>query len=790
MKGFVRKGLIAILVLTFIIIGIVIYAFISTHNPVSGVLSLNGLQGRVTVQRDNNGVPHIKAEKSDTDAFFALGFVTAQDRYWQLEFQRLLVQGRLSEVFGDTTIDTDKFFRTMGLHRNAQESWNSLSLQTQDAISAYTKGINAFLETGNLPLQFKFLRYQPQLWTEIDILDQQKLMSLGLNNDFFMQWENLQLLQKLKAQTLIDLRGVYPADAITVLSKENLSQSGLLFAEGQSPVDKQKQFKELLENTSTHSGTKNHHDFLQAGAGSNCWVVDGTLTASGKPILASDPHLELNMPGVWYLAELQGPTLHVMGVTSPGLPFILIGHNDQIGWGITNARVEISTLKIMPANANFTTHQETLLLRNGSHVNFKVTNSAQGPVMNAFLQPKAKKGVKLVLTSTVFSDKDSSMDAFYQLNYAKDWLSFRKAMSFLVSPGVNFLYADNTGNIGYQLAGLIPLRKKSDLGNDANLPETVTGKEPTQLYIPFEKMPFVLNPKSHFLVSSNNKIVPDDYPYRLNRFWDIPPYRAQRINQLLQEKIKKNHLLTLNDMAAIQNDTGSIIWQSLRPVLLGSSDNKINQQGLQLLSQWDGNMKTDSVGATIFAYWFRELINELKSPMGVDAWLMSSLAVVNQLTTKSTWCAEKLACDQLITRTFNQAMAQLKQDLGTNPANWQWGRVHIAMFNEIGIGEVPVLGLIWNRSIPSPGGVETVNVGNLNFNDFLQFAGASSRQLLDFGELDNSLYVIPTGQSDNVFSENHADLMPYWQQAKYIKLSPLPQQTKQLVLMPNNQEGR
>jgi penicillin amidase len=763
------------------------YVYFFTHNDLQGTASLAGLQGKVVIERDKYGIAHITAKSNDLDAFFALGYVHAQDRMWQLEFQRHVEQGTLSELFGSTTLPMDEFMRTVGFYKAAEQAWQGLDPQTKAIINAYTAGVNAFLSTGHLPLQFKLLHYRPKPWTVIDTIAWQKMIAFDLRNSYNMQWQNLLLLNKVDPGSLKAFRQSYPGDAPTTLTVNNLKQSRLLTAASQSLlIDSTAVLLTPLQSTKSIALLTNKENIFSdhSGQGSNAWVVDGHKTATGKPLLANDPHLTLSLPGIWYLAELRGPHLHVTGATIPGLPIIFIGHNEQIAWGITAATVEVADLYQLPADASLLMHHEFIKVRGKkAPVDYIVKQSAQGPIINAWLNPKPAPTFTHLITLkwTGLLPHDNSLQMFRKLNYAHNWTQFRAAAQDLGAPALNLLYADTAGNIGYQLAGNIPLRDKAVL----NLPYTVlpaTAPYIWQGLIPFSKLPYAFNPPQHELISANNKIVPDHYLYVLTRYWEAPPYRAMRIEKLLQEKDK----LTISDMSVIQTDTLNTLWLFLKPYLLTQCQplDKKSQTGLNLLRQWDGETTPNSIGATVFAYWYRALIQTINKPLNLIYWGQESL-LIKQLASNEIYCPKPLSlCKNYLGQTLKQAMEQLIVDLGEQPKNWQWGKVHLAVFKEVGVGDIPGIGYLWNRTVTTSGGEETVNVGAPSLDNFTQKYGPSYRQIIDLSHLDNSQYIIPTGQIDDPFSAHHTDLMDYWRQGKYIKFNALSSDDKRFILLP------
>ena len=369
----------------------ILYLYFSTSNSRSGQIVLNGLQGKVVIDWDRFGIPHITAYSSDSDAFFALGYVHAQDRFWQMELDRCIVQGTLSEIFGSATLKQDEFLRTWGFYRAAQTAWPALDKPTQALIHSYTEGVNAFLQHGHLPLEFKLLRYQPKPWTDIDSIAWSKMMAFDLQNIWQQKIFNYQIVERLGKNQIPVLLPPYPVNAPTVLSEQDLRQSGLLkFQKQVWPIlnKRNKISAQQLSQLSLYIQRVQHSLGFQnyTGKGSNEWVISGRFTASGKPLLANDPHLSLAAPATWYLVELKGPTLHVVGATLPGLPGVVIGHNDAIAWGMTNVNPNTQELYLEPSTADFQILHEMIKVKGQKTVDWPVYLSKEGPIINKVSQ--------------------------------------------------------------------------------------------------------------------------------------------------------------------------------------------------------------------------------------------------------------------------------------------------------------------------------------------------------------------------------------------------------------------
>ncbi len=770
-------------VVLMISLAILIYAYTSTRNVNQGTIVLNGLHGSVQIVRDTYGIAHIESKVSDTDVFFALAYVHSQDRFWQMEFQRHIAQGRLSELFGSTTIDSDAFLRTVGFYRAAQLAWPAFDPKSKEIIQAYTAGVNAFLQTGHLPLQFKILRYQPKPWTVIDTIAWQKMMAFDLKNDYNQQWSNLLLLNKVGLQQFRKIRQGLPANTPTTLSVKNLKDHGLFSNDSQLAAD-------AVPHTSNQAAATNHplHKLFgintdSTGLGSNAWVVDGSKSATGKPLLANDPHLGLGLPGVWYLAELRGPTLHVMGATIPGLPVVAIGHNDHIAWGITSSEVEVIDLFMQPDPTKLTTRPEIINVKGQQPVKIMAQDSSQGPIINSWLVPKpAASTVPFAMMWTGLSKGDTSLQSFIKLNYANNWPEFHRAMRDLWSPSLNVFYADTAGNVGYQLVGHIPRRDNVKFSHLDYLPLNARPPYLWQGFIPFEQLPYALNPAEHHIASANNKIVPDSYFYPLTRYWEDPGYRITRINSLLNH----SKSLTQTDMQQFQLDTFSELWSAVKSPLLQTKPlDKPSKLGLSLLNKWNGHAETDSLGATVFTYWYKVITEKINARLDISYSVNEALFISEQITTQGEYCRfGKESCHNFLSITLQEAMKNLEHDLGQHSNDWQWGRVHQSSFKEAGLGEVPYLGGIWNHDIATPGAESTVNVGGMKLPSLHQVYGATYRQVIDLSHLDNSSYVISTGQSDDPFSKHHNDFMKLWQKGSYIRMNVVSANDQHLVLMP------
>ncbi|GGJ52725.1 penicillin acylase family protein [Deinococcus roseus] len=751
-----------VLVVLLLLGGAVGYLYYSTTAPTRGTLQAPGLKGKVEVFWDRNGVPHIKAQADDLDAFFALGYVHAQDRLWQMDFQRRVAAGRLSEVLGKDTLSEDRFLRTWGFYRAAEQAYPALSEHTRKVLEAYTAGVNRSLQQGKLPLEFTLLGYKPEPWTVIDTLSWQKMMAFDLGGNWDDEVLAARVRQKLGERGVRELFPAYPQDAPTILSQQEVQSSQQVSSAASEPVTLHPQSLEKVwswREAQVKLGMEKVPD-----KGSNNWVVSGSRTVSGKPLLADDPHLSLTAPSLWYLAELQGPTLHVVGGTIPGMPAVVIGRNDQISWGVTNTNPDVEDLFVEKTGVKFNIRREVIRVKGHADEVLQVRETQHGPVVSDQSESARVVGDTISLKWTALQPGDTTMDAFVGINYARNWQEFTEALSHFVAPTQNFVFAAQNGDIGYYAAGKIPIRK----GWDGS--EPISGDRDWSGYIPFADLPHVLNPEKGYIASANEKVAPGNYPYLLGAdpVWTFP-YRKRRIEQLIQATPRH----TPETFAAIQNDVYSEIWQDLKPILLKVKPaNEQEQQALNILSAWDGQQTTDSVGSTLFAAWYKQLAEMVQDELPFLKEKRSPEFVVGQLRNEGLYCKSPTLknCRELLQQGLTLAVKDLSGRLGNNMQNWQWGKLH-QVFNKHVFDASDQVRWLFNRSAASPGGLSTVNVGHYLSATYQQVFGPSYRQIVDLSQPEQSLFITTLGQNGNVLSSHYSNFMPLWQRGEYITLS-------------------
>ncbi|PYE52790.1 penicillin acylase family protein [Deinococcus yavapaiensis] len=729
----------------------------------TGTVRVSGPSGPVTITRDVHGVPHIVATASDEDALFGLGFVHAQDRLWQMEFQRRVGAGRLSEVLGSAAVEQDKFLRTWGFYRAARQALPALSARTRRLLTAYTAGVNAGIAQGKRPLEFRLLRFEPETWTDVDSLVWSKLMAFDLGGNWEEELGGQDVAEKLGKDQVPLLYPAYPKDGPTILSAVDLQH-------GNSARVAPSTSSALLP--ATRAALRAQLDVAHGlgfrpdpDKGSNNWVISGRFTKSGKPLLADDPHLGLSAPMLWYLAELKGPTLHVIGATIPGLPGVVIGRTERVAWGVTNTGPDVQDLFVLPENAKVKSREEVIKVSGKPDVRLTVQESTFGPIITGVGGVTRQR---VALRWPALDPGDTTLDAFLGLNYARDWQDFRTALRSFVAPMQNFVYADVSGNIGYIAPGKIPVRD----GWDGRLPVTGDGSKRWTGYVAFDDLPYVYNPPEGLIVTANNKAVPDSYPYLLanDSMW-AAPYRAQRILQLVKDKVG----LTVTDMQAAQYDVQSLLWADFKDALLKTTPkDDVSKSALNALRSWNGRQTLDSVGSSVFAAWYSELSTMPMDELRQDGHWNSPAFLLTQLQKDGPYCRAAqtvTSCEDWLAVTLQRATAKLAKQLGPDVSGWRWERLHKTASNHRALGGVKAVNWIWNRSIASAGGLSTVNVGSYDLDTFSQTNAPSYRHVVDLADMNASRFVGTLGQSGNPLDARYDDQQALWRDGKYLPMS-------------------
>jgi penicillin amidase len=751
--------------------------------------------GPVRVVRDEHGVPSISASR-DEDVYFAMGYVQAQDRMWQLEFQRRMAQGRLAEVLGKKALSQDAWMRTLGIYAAAHSAWGSLSEPAKRSLHAYSAGVNAWLsEKHALPAEFHLLNVQPEPWTPIDSLAWSKMFALNLAGNLEKETAKYVAQQALTAeQTDFFFSGKDTSSALV-----------------RNRVRDDAQVASMAQLGQLHHSIEQELNIGGEYAGSNAWVVSGKLTGDGSAILANDPHLGLQMPSVWYPVVQQGDRLHASGMTLVGMPVVIFGKNRKIAWGGTNVMADVQDLyferiddkgrsryladgkwetvetrvELIPVASDFPSVLRKAILP----VRMEVRSTRNGPIISD-VNDRISQPVSLRWTA--LAEGDRSYETFYKLSYAEDWSAFREVFRDYVAPALNMLYADQGGNIGQLVVGKIPVRKSGD----GSLP--VPGWDAAYAWsgaIPFDEMPAEFNPEKGYIVSANDRVVGDDYPYFISDDF-APPERALRIDGLLRETLARAGRIRLDDSKQIQADVVSLSARKLLPVLTAMPAKDARQQrALALLRAWDGRMDKESAAASIYTGWTRYLGYEVFASIASEdlsqsrqrVYLRKVLSgartdVIHRALTDpvETWCtrnpsATMRRCDTMLSTSLDYALDGLEKLTDDDPESWKWGSIHRTAYNHQPFSQVKGLSTLFGRKIESGGGPDTVSVSSSVYRSsegYLGTLGAGFRQIIQLGPKQSShVYMNSTGQSANVFSSHYADMVTPFANGEYYSLS-------------------
>lgn len=773
-------GVIAIVLV--ILISALLFGYLSLRQSLptnEGAVYVVGLQSSVQVHRDHWGVPHIVAQ-NDHDLFFAAGFVTAQDRLWQMDVFRRAANGQLAEVYGKRLLEADVLARTIGFHRIAKDILKQSSEESRQILQAYADGINALIEKkSRLPVEFALARYRPDPWQVEDSIAFQRLIAWHLSMAWHVDLVYGQLLEKFGEAMTLELWPAYPEYVPTILATS-------VFPIIQS-------VQEFLSSDSLMAG------FLRlsrSGIGSNAWAISGQRSVTGKPILANDPHLAFSAPCLFYELHLKSPNFDVAGVSFPGLPGIVIGHNRAIAWGLTNGMIDDADFfveQIDQADSScyifcgksekFREVDEIIQLKGEEPVKFTVRETRHGPVVSD-INKSSKNSDKIVSLRWVGQDVSHELTGFLRLMRAQNWEDFTESLVYFGAPPQNFVYADTAGNIGCHLAGAIPIRND----NDGLFP--VSGADDKHEWIgtiPLHNLPSVYNPSSGFIVSANNRIGGKGYPYYLSCYWE-PPYRAQRITELLAGK----ELLTTKDFQDLQRDQKSLMAQEIVPYIIDVLQSQQLHKGepleqaYQLLKSWDFVEEPNSIPAAIFHNFYLSLVHNIfKDEMGGELFSQFiqvpnvPIRIVSRLLKKgsSLWFDDVRTTDviedmnTIILQSLREGLDSLASENG-EIGSWRWGDLHTLTFSHP-YSVIKSLGLFFDIG-PYPVGGSGVTVNNTCYlfdKPFEPLLGPCTRQIVDLANIENALSIITTGQSGHFLSKHYKDQTPLWLNVEYHQLS-------------------
>jgi penicillin amidase len=748
-----------------------------------GELQLPGLQARVEVLRDSYGIPHIYAENPH-DLFMAQGFVEAQDRFWQMEFWRRIGTGRLSEILGESGLETDKFVRTIGWHRTAEEEIELMDPDVRSVFEAYVEGVNAFLRIhpDGKSIEFQLLRlngvdYEPEPWTLINSMTWAKFMAWNLGGNMDSELARAHIVARVGVSGLETLMPPY-GEGYPVIVPHPINSASL----------------EAVPTDPFNSDTIGSGQIV----GSNSWAISGTRTESGTPLLANDPHLGIQMPSIWYEIGLHcdpvGPDCpyNVTGVTFPSAPAIVIGHNDNIAWGLTNLGPDVQDLfveKVNPENPDQYEYlgkwedmeivrEEIIVAGEDEPIVVFSRSTRHGPIINDIVGGSEEEwsyGWEPLALKWTALEPGRIFNSLLLLSTAQNWDEFRVAVSDWNVPSQNMLYADRDGNIGYQSPGLIPIRRRGD----GSLPVPGwTGEYEWVDFIPFEELPHAFNPPEGYIVTANHAVVGDEYPYFISMDWD-PGYRARRIIEMIEE----DDVISFEDMQRMQGDNISVYALDILPYILQiSPDDPAQAQALDMLRVWDGDMHRDSAEAALFEALKMSMVERVfADELGEQ--LVSKLrwdlgVALNRLLEEDSveWfddirTEEVESQEEILLIALADSLEYLDDALGSNASKWRWGDLHTATFENQTLGKsgIPPIEWLLNRGpVEIDGTSGTVNNTAFNMNEpFGVVTLPSYRQVVDLQYFENSQSMHTTGQSGNTFHKHYDDMIDPWRNIEY-----------------------
>jgi penicillin amidase len=769
MRRVMRRTFTAIAVIAVAVFAALLWYRHAATPTVSGQLTVRGLLAPVEIARDSMGVPSIWA-RNEHDALFAQGYVHAQDRLWQMEMMRHVGEGRLSELFGDRVLDTDRFLRVFGLPRAAALQDSALDSQSRERLSAYADGVNAFLSEGHtLPPEYQVLRIgRPAPWTVRHTLAVEKVMALNLTQ-YFLAKERTRAVQQLGAERAAALQPAYPSWGPTIIEGSTTAPLAV------PPVPDAA--AALIAKGSISNA-------------SNAWVIGGARTLSHKPILANDMHLDLGAPSVWYLVALHAGTLDVAGMSIPGSPFVVAGHNRAIAWGLTNVMLDDADLFIErpdpsdPAryltpdgSAQFVNVVDTIRVKgrdNPEILRYRITR--HGPVISD-VEKGITSGSDVIALQWIGAQPSHSMLAMPALNRARNWTEFRSAVALFDDPHQNVVYADTAGHIGYQMGGRIP-----DRGTHAppSLPVPGwTGEWDWRGYIPFEQQPMVFDPPQGYVVTANNRQAVEAIADRISDGWETP-FRAARIREMI---LTANKPLTALDVHHMQLDVHDALAARYRDRAIDAVHNAAmidagtDRSVATVLTKWDGAASRDSKAAAIFYVFYDRLRAGLVLSLYGDStgWMDRSIVDAALENRRVAWPARKtgapLSFDSIAAVAMKQAIAIAR--------NRTWGEIHhVSAVHPL--GAVSALDRTLHLNVgnePGDGSQTTVNFSawkrEADRNGEPRFhgtVGPSQRHVVDMSDVDGtgtgaaggSGFILPGGQSGLPFASSYRDQWSRW----------------------------
>ena len=734
---------------------------------ISGTEQVPGLHASVRVQRDRWGVAHIYA-RDQHDLFFAQGFVSAQDRLFQMELWKRAGQGRLAEILGPSAVQRDINARRLRYRGDMTQEYRSYAPDAQDILEAFTAGINAYMADiqrpghSGLPVEFRLAGFRPEPWKPQDCLNRLAAYAMMANaSDELLHAQLVATLGPARASGLFRFdpeRKLDPAPGADFSGLSPALLAGIVSSDQRIPFPPSS-FQE-----------------------SNNWVVSGALTSTGKPLLANDPHRVMAQPSLRYIVHLVAPGWNVIGAVEPALPGVAAGHNLHIAWGFTIFGLDqqdlyIETLNPVDSRQYHTEHgwsavleeRETIHVRGGPDVEAILHFTQHGPIV----WEDGKRALALRWAGA--EPGSAGYLGSLSVDRAGNWQEFERAMPRWKVPPENLVYADRAGNIGEHSTGLAPLRRNFD----GLLPVPADGQYEWFGFVPSAALPHSYNPTAGFIATANQRTIPESYPYAVGYEW-TPPTRFDRIQEVLAGAKHSGHKLTVADMEALQLDVVSLLARKLQALLAEAlqpgSDRA--QKAAQLLLNWDCTLRAESASAALYEIWtlqLRTAVTRLalpkSSPDLMPTWSLYQVALELSDPRQQFFGAAPVETrNALLRETLQTAYDELARLQGADPQRWSWGALHQAHFRHA-LDSVPgAAGLLDRGPVARPGDGDVVQATEYDPGSFDQTSGASYREIFDLSDWDNSVAINVPGQSGQPGSKHYDDLLPLWSSGQYFPL--------------------
>jgi len=787
-------GIIITFIIVFLIAGFIFYRMLISSLPgYEGETEVEGISNSVEVFRDSMGIPYIIAVNEE-DAALALGFIHAQERLFQMDMIRRAGEGRLSEIFGSSTLTFDCMFKTVGINRTVDENIKRINPAALRLLQAYSNGVNLYIRNakGNYPVEFDVLDYDPYDWTPEHSLIIGRMLAWELNISWWVDISFTNLIQKLGEEKVRDIIPDYPENAPVIIPPELKNYAPV----SMDIINVDREFRKFMGMDGTHLGSNN-------------WAVNGKLSETGKPIIANDTHLHYTAPGTWFSAVIKGGIWQAEGFTLPGVPAVVIGKNKSISWGVTNIMLDDTDFyieKLDSAKKNYffkgkwvplKLSQEKIKVKDSADVTLDIRFTHRGPIISGFHPYKyffadRKKEQEAVLSMRWLGhDFSDEVFSFYQINRASNWDEFKAAFQNFSLPGQNFIYADNKGNIGYFFGGRLPIRKSI---NPTFIYDGTTDAYDWKGQISASEIPNLLNPESNFIASANNKTL-KNFTHHISNLWE-PSSRYERIVQLLSGKPRHSSA----DFKEYQMDIVSPYARKIVEYIFGAfSGLQINDRNLQLTLElfrnWDYKMDEFSQVPAIYSVFFKHLMeNIFLDEMGMNLFqefvfvenvpFRTVLKILNDST--SVWfndinTAKPESKNDIIRMSLVEALSELEEKFGKDPAAWQWGKLHQVIMKHtfggvsgildkyINIGPYSIGGdgtTLFNTEYPFIEGIK--NFPRFDHQPFENNVGPAMRYIFDFSKPSEFQMILNSGQSGNLMSDHFRDMTEMWLRGNYV----------------------